>query len=94
MKVLLKRFYLNGNTIGFHPQTQKLELQSSNTQRLWSAGDNDRRSNNTVDMMTNIRQISPVPAMNSFCLYLKISVLSFINKALKIQPSIHWGRLP
>ena len=26
MKVLLKRFHLNGNTIGFHPQTQKLEL--------------------------------------------------------------------
>ena len=45
-------------------------------------------------MMTNIQQISPVPAMNSFCLYLKISMLSFINKALKIQPSIHWGRLP
>ena len=22
MKVLLKRFHLNGNTIGFHPQTQ------------------------------------------------------------------------
>ena len=32
--------------------------------------------------------------MNSFCLYLKISVLSFMNKALKIQPSIYWGRLP
>ena len=44
--------------------------------------------------MTNIQQISPVSAMNSFCLYLKISMLSFINKALKIQPSIHWGRLP
>ena len=28
MKVLLKRFHLNGNTIGFHPQTQKLELQT------------------------------------------------------------------
>ena len=26
MKVLLKRFHLNGNTIGVHPQTQKLEL--------------------------------------------------------------------
>ena len=26
MKVLLKGFYLNGNTIGFHLQTQKLEL--------------------------------------------------------------------
>ena len=28
MKVSLKRFHLNGNTIGFHPdvQTQKLEL--------------------------------------------------------------------
>ena len=25
MKVLLKRFHLNGNTIGFHSQTQKLE---------------------------------------------------------------------
>ena len=25
-KVLLKRFHLNGYTIGFHPQTQKLEL--------------------------------------------------------------------
>ena len=28
MKVLLKRFHLNGNTIGFHPQTQKLELRT------------------------------------------------------------------
>ena len=35
-----------------------------------------------------------VPAMNSFCLYLKISVLSFMNRALKIQQSIYWGRLP
>ena len=26
MKILLKRFHLNGNTRGFHPQTQKLEL--------------------------------------------------------------------
>ena len=26
MKVLLKRFHLNGNTTGFHPQTQKSEL--------------------------------------------------------------------
>ena len=25
-KVLLKRFHLNGHIIGFHPQTQKLEL--------------------------------------------------------------------
>ena len=25
MKVLLKRFHLNGHTIGFRPQTQKLE---------------------------------------------------------------------
>ena len=25
MKVLLKRFHLNGNIIGFHPHTQKLE---------------------------------------------------------------------
>ena len=25
-KVLLKRFHLNGHTIGFHPQTQKVEL--------------------------------------------------------------------
>ena len=28
VKVLLKRFPLNGNTIGFHPQTQKLELHT------------------------------------------------------------------
>ena len=28
MKVLLKRFYLNGNIIGFYPQTQKLELHT------------------------------------------------------------------
>ena len=28
MKVLLKRFYFNGNTIGFHPQTQKFELHT------------------------------------------------------------------
>ena len=26
MKVLLKRFHLNGHTIEFHPQTQKLDL--------------------------------------------------------------------
>ena len=26
VKVLLKRFHLNGNTIAFHPQTQKLEV--------------------------------------------------------------------
>ena len=86
---MLKRFHLNGNTTGFHPQTQKLELQSNNNQRLRSEGDNDRRSkyfcaNNAVHIMTNIRQISPVPAMNSICLYLKISMLSFINKALKV----------
>ena len=29
VKVLLKRFHLNGHTIGFHPQTQKLELPST-----------------------------------------------------------------
>ena len=46
------------------------------------------------NMMTNIRQISQVPTTNSFCLYLKTSVLSFINKALKIERSIHWGRQP
>ena len=28
MKVLLSRFHLNGNTIGFRSQTQKLELQT------------------------------------------------------------------
>ena len=28
MKVLLKRFHLNGYTIGFRPQTQKLELHT------------------------------------------------------------------
>ena len=33
--------------------------------------------------MTNMRQISELPAMNSF-----------VNKASKIQPSIHCGRLP
>ena len=31
MKVLLKRFHLNGHTIGFHPQTQKLELHKKKT---------------------------------------------------------------
>ena len=25
---MLKRFHLNGNNIGFHPQTQKLELHT------------------------------------------------------------------
>ena len=38
------------------------------------------------NIMTNIRQISQVLTTNS--------VLSFINKALKIEQSIHWGRLP
>ena len=28
MNELLKRFHLNGHTIGFHKQTQKLELQT------------------------------------------------------------------
>ena len=28
LKALLNRFHLNGNTIGFHPQTQKLELHT------------------------------------------------------------------
>ena len=28
MKVLLKRFHLNGHTIGFHRQTQKFELHT------------------------------------------------------------------
>ena len=28
VKVLLKRFHLNGHTIGFHQQTQKLELHA------------------------------------------------------------------
>ena len=28
MRVLLSSFHLNGNTIGFHPQTQKLELHT------------------------------------------------------------------
>ena len=28
VKVLLKRFHLNGNTIVFHPQTQNLELRT------------------------------------------------------------------
>ena len=28
VKVLLKGFHLNGNTIGFHPQTHKLELHT------------------------------------------------------------------
>ena len=28
VKELLKRFHLNGHTIGFHPQTQKLELHT------------------------------------------------------------------
>ena len=28
IKALLKRFHLNGDTIGFHPQTQKLELHT------------------------------------------------------------------
>ena len=27
-KITVKRFYLNGHTIGFHPQTQKLELHT------------------------------------------------------------------
>ena len=28
VKVVLKRFHLNGHTLGFHPQTQKLELHT------------------------------------------------------------------
>ena len=31
MKVLLRRFHLNGHTIGFHPQTQTLELNTKQT---------------------------------------------------------------
>ena len=32
------------------------------------------------NMMTNIRQISQVPTTNSFCLYLKVRMLSFIDR--------------
>ena len=28
MNALLKRFHFNGHTVGFHPQTQKLELHT------------------------------------------------------------------
>ena len=35
VKVLLKRTHLNGNTIGFHPQTQKLELLYKTSYGLW-----------------------------------------------------------
>lgn len=31
MKVLMKRFHLSGHTIGFHPQTQTLELNTKQT---------------------------------------------------------------
>lgn len=31
VKVLLKRFYLNGHTLGFHPQTRNLELCTKNS---------------------------------------------------------------
>ena len=57
-------------------------------------GKSQRRSDppTTYDKLLQIS--TKVPAMNSFCLYLKISVLLFMNKALKIQPSIYWGRLP
>ena len=45
--------------------------------------------------MTNMQQISKVPAMNSFCLQLKekSAFIKIMNKAFKIQPSIHQGRL-
>ena len=36
MKVLLKRFHLNGHTTGFHPQTQKLEPHTKETVRCES----------------------------------------------------------
>ena len=32
-KVLPKRFHFNGHTIGFHPQTQKLELHYTSPQQ-------------------------------------------------------------
>ena len=35
-QVLLKRFHLNGHTIGFHPQTQKLELHYMSPYRIYS----------------------------------------------------------
>ena len=70
----------------------------------WSHRDKSLAMNRALKTGTNLRdakktyddklpQISKVPAMNSFCLYLKISMLSFMNKALKMQPSIYWGRL-
>ena len=34
MKVLLERFHVNGNTIGFYPQTQKLEPAPSRSLNL------------------------------------------------------------
>ena len=45
--------------------------------------------------MINMRQISKVSAMNSFCLQLnEESAFHLMNKAFKRQPSIHRGRLP
>ena len=38
MKVLLKRFCLNGHTIGFHPQTQKLKTHTCNKASSFSLG--------------------------------------------------------
>ena len=48
-------------------------------------------SSSRVNMMTNYHRLVRFQPWTSS---LKISLLSFMNKALKIQPSIYWGRLP
>ena len=48
MKVLLKRFHLNGHTIGFHPQTQKLQLHTKKIARCESTAEEVSFNDNTI----------------------------------------------
>ena len=59
MKVLLKRFHLNGNTIGFHPQTQMLELHNKLIQ--WNLYEADTfRTFRSVRLIEGVRSIEVV----------------------------------
>ena len=54
VKVLLKRFHLNGHITGFHPQTQKLEppYETPSAGQLFEAGEHRHH-----DIINNNRKI-------------------------------------
>ena len=91
MKVLLKRFRLNGHTMGFHPQTQKLEHDRS-LSLIWEVNDFEKvypthlicSLAHTVQRLLNINQ-----EFDSFSI--KLSIKSGSIKFL--QTELGWVRL-